>query len=67
VALSSIGTVVFAFGANAQLIPVTVEMKDNRFSNVAKATNIATTISMFSYLVCGVSGYLTFREKTGFV
>jgi amino acid permease len=62
-AFQSVGTAVFAFGIQSLLIPVTSEMKDNRFSQVAIVANIATIIPTVAYLLCGVFGYLTFRQQ----
>jgi amino acid permease len=63
--LQSFGVMIIAFNAHTNLLPVTAELKDSSITNVGKVVNISTSISLFSYLFCGIFGYLTFRDETG--
>ena len=62
--LRTLGVPVFAYSAHTILVPVTSEMKDNRFSNVVTSINLANGCCIVSFVICGVFGYLAFLDTT---
>ncbi|EJS43268.1 avt7p [Saccharomyces arboricola H-6] len=62
--LSTFSIIIFAFTGSMNLFPMINELKDNSLENISLVINNSIALSTALFLIVGISGYLTFGNKT---
>ncbi|CAI4039677.1 hypothetical protein SMKI_09G0840 [Saccharomyces mikatae IFO 1815] len=62
--LSTFSIIIFAYTGSMNLFPMINELKDNSMENITSVINNSISLSTALFLIVGLSGYLTFGNKT---